>query len=225
MFSPASAAQRMLQLGMRSEAADLGLTPFYPILPDAAWIARLVPRGIGCVQLRYKGDAAEIRRQIAASLEVCIPAGCTLVVNDHWREALAVGASHVHLGQEDLLTAELAVLKARAVAIGVSTHDARELDLALAADADAIALGPIYATTAKAVGHGPQGLAPLRAWRARLGARSLIAIGGITLDRADDVLAAGADCVAVITDVTGHPSPEQRVDAWLEWQARIEARG
>ncbi len=194
---------------------------FYPILPDAGWIERLVPLGIGMVQLRFKGsDPATISQQVRRSLAVCRAQGCELVVNDHWRAAIDAGASHVHLGQEDLETADIAAIHAAGLRLDISTHTDAELDVALAARPTAVALGPIYPTRGKDVGHGPQGLEQIKRWRARIGAMPLIAIGGITLERAPAVVAAGADSIAVITDVTGHDRPEERVRQWLAWQAR-----
>ncbi len=136
------------------------------------------------------------------------------MVNDYWRVAIALGAGFVHLGQEDLASADLAAIRAAGVKIGVSTHSAEELDRALAARADYVALGPIYATTLKAMPWPPQGLPRLAAWRARLNC-PLVAIGGITLDRAPLVLAAGADSVAVITDIMTSQHPEARVEKWI----------
>lgn len=194
---------------------------FYPILPDAGWIERLVPLGIGMVQLRFKSsDPAAISQQVRRSLAVCRAQGCELVVNDHWRVAIDAGASHVHLGQEDLETADIAAIHAAGLRLDISTHTDAELDVALAARPTAVALGPIYPTRGKDVGHGPQGLEQIKRWRARIGAMPLIAIGGITLERATAVVAAGADSIAVITDVTGHDRPEERVRQWLAWQAR-----
>ena len=84
------------------------LPAFYPVLPDANWIARLVPVGVKLVQLRLK-DAKpdEIRRQISACLKVCVDHDCQLIVNDYWREAIELGADYIHLGQEDLAAANL----------------------------------------------------------------------------------------------------------------------
>lgn len=192
---------------------------FYPILPDARWIARLVPLGVGIVQLRFKSsDEHAIAREVSESVRICREHGAELVINDHWRAAIAVGASHVHLGQEDLDTADLAAIQAAGLSLDLSTHTDAELDIALAAKPSAIALGPIFPTRGKDVGHGPQGLGQIKRWRARIGAMPLIAIGGITLERAPDVIAAGADSIAVITDVTGSADPEARVRAWLDWQ-------
>jgi thiamine-phosphate pyrophosphorylase len=201
---------------------DPRLSPFYPILPDADWMARLVPLGIRTVQLRFKSDdAADIRLQVQRAASICAAQGCRLIVNDHWRTALEAGVTDVHLGQDDLKTADMGHLAKRGVRVGLSTHDEAELDIALAYDPASIALGPIYATSTKATGRAPQGLARLTEWRRRLGTRPLTAIGGITLETAPVVRAAGADSIAVVSDVTGHRDPERRVAEWLAWERSL----
>jgi thiamine-phosphate pyrophosphorylase len=194
------------------------LDAFYPIVPDAVWARRLVPLGVRTLQLRYKGeDPREIRREIAESLELCIAHDCQLIVNDHWQAAIDVGADFIHLGQEDLATADVATIKAAGARLGLSTHDEAELAVALAAEPDYVALGPIWETKLKVMKWAPQGLDRVRLWKQKIGSLRLCAIGGITPDRAPDVLAAGADCVAVITDFFTHPDPEARVRQWLRW--------
>lgn len=191
------------------------LDPFYPIVPDTAWLARLLPHGVRLVQLRIKDRSEDlVRTEIETALSLCAAHGCELVVNDYWRAAIALGAGFVHLGQEDLAAADLAAIRAAGVKIGVSTHSAEELDKALSAEADYVALGPIYATTLKAMPWPPQGLPRIAAWRARINC-PLVAIGGITLHRAPLVLAAGADSVSVITDIVTSQHPEARVENWI----------
>jgi thiamine-phosphate pyrophosphorylase len=191
------------------------LDPFYPIVPDTTWLARLLPHGIRLVQLRVKDQPASvIRTEVKKAVSLCAAHGCELVVNDYWREALEAGVGFVHLGQEDLATADLSAIRKAKMRIGVSTHDLEELDKALAAEADYVALGPIYATTLKAMPWSPQGLTRIAEWRARVG-RPLVAIGGITLQRAPIVLAAGADSVAVITDIVTNQHPEARAENWI----------
>jgi thiamine-phosphate pyrophosphorylase len=208
---------------MRRKGLD-GLDVFYPIVPDCDWLARLVPLGVRTVQLRLKGaDSAEIRRQIGASLEVCIRHDCQLIVNDHWREALALGADYVHLGQEDLAEADVATLKAREIRIGISTHTHDELKTALLAEPDYVAIGPVYPTKLKTMRYAPHGLAAVGDWRRRIGGLPLVAIAGITLERAPGVLAAGGDSVAVVTDFMTATDPVQRIREWLAWAAT--ARG
>jgi thiamine-phosphate pyrophosphorylase len=191
------------------------LDPFYPIVPDTDWLARLLPQGIKLVQLRIKDQKAEtLLTEIERAIALCAAHRCQLVINDYWREAIAVKADFVHLGQEDLAGADLAAIKAAGIRVGISTHSHEELDRALAAEADYVALGPIYATMLKKMPWAPQGLPRLAEWRARVKC-PLVAIGGLTPERAPIVLAAGADSVAVITDIMTHQDPELRTRNWV----------
>jgi thiamine-phosphate pyrophosphorylase len=195
---------------------------FYPIVPDVAWLERLLPLAPRTVQLRLKdADDAEIGRQVRRAVLSSRGTGCQLIVNDHWRHAIAEGADFIHLGQEDLAAANLDAIKAAGLRLGVSTHDDAELEAALAAAPDYIALGPIYETKLKAMTWAPQGLERVTAWKAKIGALPLVAIGGITPERAPAVLAAGADSLAVITDFMTAPHPEARLRLWLDWVASV----
>lgn len=198
------------------------LDVFYPIVPDEAWMRRLVPLGVRTIQLRLKDVSAdEVRRQIRASLTICRAHGCQLIVNDYWEAALDSGADFIHLGQEDLADADIDRIKAAGAKLGISTHDHAELETALAAKPDYVALGPIYETKLKAMKWKPQGLDRIGAWKRRIGAIPLCAIAGITIARAPGVMAAGADSVAVITDFITHPDPDARVLEWMAWAAAM----
>ncbi len=198
------------------------LDVFYPIVPDLDWLNRIVPLGVRTVQLRIKNAPPEdIRKQIVGSMEVCARHNCQLIVNDYWREALELGADYVHLGQEDLAAADVQALKARGIKIGISTHSVEELETALAVEPDYVALGPIWETKLKVMKWAPQGLDRIREWKARIGSLPLVAIGGITPDRASSVIEAGAQSASVITDFFTHPDPEARVRTWLDWADRM----
>lgn len=194
----------------------MSLPRFYPVTPDAAWTARVVAAGARLVQLRAKDMTQEaLRAEIRAALAAC--AGkATLVVNDFWEMALEEGAPYVHLGQGDLDGADVKAIRARGVKLGVSTHDHAELDRALSLDPDYVALGPVYPTLLKQMPWAPQGLERLGEWKRRIGARPLVAIGGITPERAALCLRAGADSVAVVTDVVRAPDPDARVKEFLK---------
>jgi len=194
------------------------LARFYPIVPDIDWLERIVPLGVKLVQLRIKdAPRAEIVEQAKRALAITRTHGCQLILNDFWDVALETGADFVHLGQDDLKEADLDKLKRAGVRVGISTHDEAELATALAADPDYVALGPVYETKLKAMPWNPQGLERIEQWRARIGRLPLVAIGGLTPDRAPAVAAAGADSLAVITDFVTAPDPEARVLAWLHW--------
>ncbi len=191
------------------------LHSFYPIVPDTDWLKRIVGLGVKCVQLRIK-DASEddLRRQIGEAIRFCDSHGCELVVNDYWREAIDLGASFIHLGQEDLAAADLAAIRRAGLRLGVSTHDHEELEVALEAAADYVALGPIYETKLKVMKWAPQGLDRVTKWKSLISC-PLVAIGGITVKRAAGVYDAGADAIAVITDFITHDDPDARIGQWL----------
>ena len=191
------------------------LDVFYPIVPNAAWAKRIVPLGVRSLQLRVK-DAGpdQVRAEIAETMAICAVHGCRLVVNDYWRDAIALGATDIHLGQEDLAEADLSLIREAGLTLGISTHTPEELDIALAAQPDYIALGPIYETKLKAMSYAPQGLERIGEWKARIPC-PLIAIGGLTVERAPAVLSAGADILSVVTDFLTHSDPERRVRDWL----------
>ena len=191
------------------------LARVYPIVDSAEWVGRLLPCGVRLIQLRIKDRPEALRAQIRAARTQCARAGAQLVVNDYWQLALEEGCDFVHLGQSDLNTADIAALRRAGVRLGISTHDERELERALALEPDYIALGPIYPTLLKAMPFPPQGVARIGTWKGRIGARALVAIGGLTLERLPGVLAAGADSAAVVTDIVRNPDPEARMRAWV----------
>jgi thiamine-phosphate pyrophosphorylase len=193
-----------------------GFDPFYPIVDSADWVARLVGVGARLVQLRVKDkDEATVAGETRAALAVCAKAGATVVVNDYWRIAIDEGAPWVHLGQGDLDGADIAAIRRADLRLGVSTHDEAELARALELDPDYVALGPIYPTILKAMAFAPQGLERIGDWKRRIGRVPLVAIGGLTVERAKLCLAAGADVVSVVTDITLNADPEARAREWI----------
>jgi len=194
---------------------------FYPIVDSVAWIERLAKLGVGTIQLRAKGltheNAVTLVRQAQAAT---VGTKVRLVVNDYWRAAIEAGAQHVHLGQEDLADADVAAIRRAGLSLGLSTHDDAELENALRAGPDYLALGPIFPTTLKAMRFAPQGVAKITEWKRRAGRVPLVAIGGIKLEQAAAIYEAGADSIAVVSDVTQNADPEGRVRAWLREAAR-----
>ncbi|WP_353642660.1 thiamine phosphate synthase [Mesorhizobium sp. WSM2239] len=193
------------------------LDPFYLIVDSSAWIERLVPLGVKLVQLRIKDKGeALLRREIRASKTVCDRHGCQLIVNDYWRLAIEEGCDFVHLGQEDLASADVRAIRRAGVRLGLSTHDKVELETAIFMEPDYVALGPIYRTTLKAMKWAPQGLDRIALWKHRVGDLPLVAIGGLTPKRLGGVFAQGAQSAAVVTDIVRAADPEARTIEWLE---------
>jgi thiamine-phosphate pyrophosphorylase len=189
---------------------------FYPVVDSVAWVARLALLGVGTIQLRAKNlNDAEALQMVSDALEAIKGTDAKLVVNDYWRAAIVAGAQHLHLGQEDLLDADLNAIREAKLTLGISTHDDEELATALAAKPDYVALGPIFPTTLKSMRFAPQGIPKITEWKKRVGNIPLVAIGGIKLEHAADIFAAGADSIAVVSDVTQNPDPDARVRAWL----------
>jgi thiamine-phosphate pyrophosphorylase len=200
------------------------LDPFYLIVDDAGWLERLLPLGAKLVQLRIKDRPEnEVRSQIRAARELSTKFGAQLVINDFWLLALEEGCDFVHLGQGDLDGADITALRARGVRLGVSTHDEAELDRALSLSPDYIALGPIYPTLLKKMSFAPQGLERLGDWKRRIGDIPLVAIGGLTPERARLVLRAGADSACVVTDILRNAEPESRAREWVTATANWRA--
>lgn len=197
------------------------LDPFYLIVDSSAWIERLVPLGVKLVQLRIKTmDEAGLRAEIQRTKAFCAQHECQLIINDYWRLAIEEGCDFVHLGQEDLQTADLARIRAAGLRLGLSTHDDVELEIAVAAGPDYIALGPIYPTILKNMKWAPQGVERISEWKRRVAPIPLVAIGGLNPDRLDGVFAAGADSAAVVTDITLNDDPEARTREWIEKTGR-----
>src|SRR3954466_13618133 len=193
---------------------------FYPVVDSLKWVERLTRLGVGTIQLRAKDlNDADALQIVTDALAITAGTQAKLVVNDYWRAAVVAGAKYLHLGQEDLADADLKAIRAAGLSLGVSTHDDAELETALRAQPDYVALGPIFFTTLKSMRFAPQGIPKISTWKKRVGALPLVAIGGIKLEHAAEIFAAGADSIAVVSDVTQHADPDARVRAWLDMNA------
>jgi thiamine-phosphate pyrophosphorylase len=189
---------------------------FYPVVDSLKWVERLARLGVGTIQLRAKDlNDADALQLVSDALAVTRGTQVRLVVNDYWRAAIVAGARYLHLGQEDLADADLAAIREAGLKLGISTHDDDELAAALAAKPDYVALGPIFFTTLKSMRFAPQGIPKITEWKQRIGTIPLVAIGGIKFEHAAEIFAAGADSIAVVSDVTQNADPDARVRQWL----------
>ena len=192
------------------------LPRLYPIFDDLLWLERLLPLGVKLVQLRIKDTPEDVvRAAVIKAQALCRAQGAILVVNDYWKIAIEAGCDWIHLGQEDLDDADTAAIRRAGLKLGLSTHDRVELDRALSLDPDYVALGPVYPTILKKMKWHQQGLEKLTEWKAVIGNIPLVAIGGMSVERAAGAFEAGADIVAAVTDITLNDDPEGRVRQWL----------
>ena len=203
---------------------DFGMSPFprhnafatcpmklglYVVLPNSQWVARMAQAGIPAVQLRFKSDdKAAVAKEVAASVAATQGTNTLLFINDHWEEAIAVGAYGVHLGQEDMQEAPLDKIRSAGLRLGLSTHGYKEMLLADSHSPSYIALGAVFPTTLKRMVTEPQGLGRLERYAQLMQNYPLVAIGGIDLERLPAVVKTGIGSVAVVRAITESESPE-----------------
>jgi thiamine-phosphate pyrophosphorylase len=176
--------------------------------------------GATCLQVRAKQTSARVLYEAAAAIVArARPAGAMVIVNDRADVARVAGAGGVHVGQEDLTPSDVRVVTGAESVVGLSTHTMEQLDRALTEPIDYLAVGPVFGTDTKATGYAAVGLEHVRRAVQRVAANErtlpVVAIGGITLDRAPGVIASGARSVAVISDLLATGDPTSRVVEFL----------
>jgi thiamine-phosphate pyrophosphorylase len=209
---------------------DSGFAPcphrlgLYAVLPDARWVARMAAAGVPTLQLRFKSDdPTAIDREVRASVQAVAGTGAMLFINDHWQAALDAGAYGVHLGQEDLATAPLQMLRASGIRLGLSTHGYAEMLRADTIEPSYIAMGAVFATTLKRMTTAPQGLGRLYAYAQLLQHYPLVAIGGIDAATIPAVLQSGVGSVAVVRALVGADQPETAAQLLMKQMAAPQA--
>jgi thiamine-phosphate pyrophosphorylase len=175
--------------------------------------------GAALLQVRAKGaPSGQMLETASAIVALAHEAKALVIVNDRADVARLSGADGVHVGQDDLAPAAVRrILEAGAI-VGLSTHTPEQMEAAIRQPVTYVAMGPVFVTGTKATGYDALGLEPVRraAVRTRERGLPLVAIGGVTLDSAPEVIRAGADCVAVIGDLVAAGDPTSRVRAYLE---------
>lgn len=193
-----------------SQMAAFPPVPFrlglYPVVDSVVWIERLLNCGVRTLQLRIKDSStAQIEQQVAYAIGLAREAGARLFINDYWQLAIQYAAYGVHLGQEDVCDADLGAIQRAGLRLGISTHDNMEMDNALAIAPSYIALGHVFPTQTKQMPSAPQGLQVLAEHVRYLDRYPTVAIGGISLARAPEVLATGVGSIAVVSAITQAP--------------------
>lgn len=185
--------------------ADLGI---YPVVNNLSMLESLLASGVKTVQLRIKSSTTELETQIKTAIALSNHFNAQLFINDHWQLAIKHHAFGVHLGQEDLIFADLTAIQAAGLALGISSHSYFELLLAHFYSPSYIALGHIFPTTTKQMPSAPQGLVKLKRYVALLkDYYPLVAIGGIDLNNLPSVKATGVSNIAVVRAITEAPEP------------------
>ncbi|RDE94979.1 thiamine phosphate synthase [Aggregatibacter aphrophilus] len=175
----------------------------YVIVDSYEWIERLIHAGVKTLQIRIKDRSPEqAEEEIARCIALAKQHQVRLFVDDFWQLATKYQAYGVHLGQEDLRTADLNAIQQAGLRLGVSTHNREEIELVLPLRPSYIALGHIFPTQSKIMPSAPQGIASLAAQVKDLGDIPTVAIGGITASHFADVLATDVGSIAVISAVT-----------------------
>jgi hydroxymethylpyrimidine kinase/phosphomethylpyrimidine kinase/thiamine-phosphate diphosphorylase len=189
----------------------------YAVVDSANWVERVLDAGVRTVQLRIKADsprqlsAAQLSQEIQHSVRVAQAARAQLFINDHWELALEHGAYGVHLGQEDLQTADIPALRAAGLRLGLSTHSYWEVCRASAWRPSYIACGPIHATTTKDMPWWPQGSDNLAYW-CHLLRTPVVAIAGMDIRRSQEAVRCGAAGIAVLRGITQDADPERAIE-------------
>ncbi|MBW8831134.1 MAG: thiamine phosphate synthase [Burkholderiales bacterium] len=185
----------------------------YAIVDSADWVERLLAAGARTLQLRIKQDAShQVSQEVLRSVRAASAAGAQLFINDHWQLALEHGAHGVHLGQEDLATADIDALRNAGLRLGVSTHSYWEVCRAHALRPSYIACGPIHATTTKEMSWWPQGADNLAYW-CKVLREPVVAIAGMDLLRSQEAVRCGAAGVAVLRGIVQAADPAHALRA------------
>ena len=204
------------ELGPLYAIVDAGLAARHDwAVPDLA--AAYLDGGARLLQLRAPGVSSDVLEGWCDAVVARGSGyGATVVVNDRVDVARLCGAAGVHLGQEDLPVECARRIVGKNAVVGLSTHTSEQLGDALARPVTYVAVGPVYPTGTKETGYRPVGTSFVREAVARAAATPVVAIGGITLERAPAVLAAGAAAVAVIGDLLAGGAPAARVRAYVD---------
>lgn len=184
----------------------------YGVMPDADWVKRMVDAELPTVQLRFKSeDKSKIRKQVKESVAAVKGSKTLLFVNDYWQEAINAEAYGVHLGQEDLETADLEEIHQAGLRLGLSTHGYAELAHADRFCPSYIAMGAVFPTNLKKMPTAPQGLGRLYQYAKLMNHYPLVAIGGIDQDSIRAVSKSGVGSVAVVRAITQAKDPKAAV--------------
>lgn len=200
------------------------LPKLYPItdvrisgLSHSAQVERLIAGGATIIQLREKqASPRDFYVDAESAIRIARARGVKLIINDRVDLALALHADGVHLGQDDLPPEAARAMLGETAIIGYSTHNLAQAVVAAKMPIDYVAIGPVFSTTSKENPDAIVGIDGVRQIREVVPNKPLVAIGGITLARAPEVFAAGADSIACISELLASPDViEERTREFL----------
>ncbi|WP_018694311.1 thiamine phosphate synthase [Algicola sagamiensis] len=211
-----------------SDFSSCRLNPlgFYPVVDSVEWVEKLLDLGVETIQLRIKNESGlALRDKLDKAIQLAKKLSAQLFINDHWELAVELGAYGVHLGQEDLETADLLAIQKAGLRLGVSSHGYFEICTAMQCRPSYIAFGAIYPTTTKDMSGKIQGLEKLKRYVALIQDIPHVAIGGIDRKRAPEVLETGVKSLAVVRAVTESKNLEADVEAFQKMIGKSNAHG
>lgn len=215
---PAIAAPKTLTSNAPFASCDVQQLGLYPVVDSVEWIEKLLKCGIKTLQLRIKDIEPElVEQRIINAIRLGRDYQARVFINDYWQLAIKHLAYGVHLGQEDLETADLNAIQHAGLRLGISTHGYYEILRAHACRPSYIAMGAIYATTTKDMPSKPQGLNKLKRYVELIGAHyPLVAIGGISVSRAISVWQQRPGCIALVSAITNAEDYQQVVQELMQ---------
>jgi len=193
---------------------DCTLPDVYPIVDRANWIERLAKNGARIIQLRIKDlSGSELEEEVTEAINLGRKYDVRVFINDHWQLALRERAYGVHLGQDDLANVDFMALRKNGLRLGLSTHNIIEMARSKFYRPSYTAIGTLFPSPSKSFVHHALGLEKFKRLQG-LCEKPVVAIGGITIEKARDVIHAGADLISVISDITASPDPENQMRSW-----------
>ncbi len=210
--STAEAGRRRLAFPS-AEESPFGL---YPVVDTIEWVERLLPLGLKAIQLRIKDPSRpDIEESVREAVAAARRSPTKLYINDHYEAAIRHGAYGVHLGQDDMNPKALQAVAEAGLRLGLSTHSYFEMARSRAVQPSYIAIGTVFRSTSKVMDYKPLGLEAFRAMCSLAGC-PVIAIGGIHLPHAEALRHAGADGMAVISEIKAGADPKTTIRAWKQ---------
>ncbi len=182
----------------------------YPVVDNAEWLERLLPLGITTIQLRAKDLAGdELEAEISKAIQIADKYNARLFINDYWQLAIKHKAYGVHLGQEDLDSADIDAISKAGLRLGISTHCYYEVARAHAISPSYLACGPVYHTESKQMPWIPHGVENLSYWNKAMDEYPWVAIGGINMERIAEIAQIQVSGIAMISAITQAENPEE----------------